>query len=316
MRWRIGVVVAVVLLAASACVIPVEDLGGTWSAATGVNDAGVVAGTSSVSGSSEPHAFKRLPDRTVVDLGPMPGCTGLAVAGINGAGVVVGTAFCPSGQHAVSWDAAGHLTDLGAGAANDINDAGIIVGEGPDGAFVFDPTVGHRVLLPALPGTSASTARGINDAGQVVGWQDAGDFSPFPVRWDLTTGGVVDLSESLDQRWFFPVDINDAGTMVGFASFAADPDDSPSEAVIVPAGSTQVVALGAGAWSVAEALNESDTVVGFGGEANDQPFRWQPDTGPVLLDEGAGSASDVNESGTIVGSVNHRAAFLSFPSTP
>jgi probable HAF family extracellular repeat protein len=102
---------------------------------------------------------------------------------INNSGIVTGHSHDSLGRyHAVYWDAAGAIHDMGllGGAetkAYGINGLGTIVGQffgSPGGAFRWDPLGGYVDLNSliehaAYPGWFISAANGINDNGQIVG---------------------------------------------------------------------------------------------------------------------------------------------------
>jgi probable HAF family extracellular repeat protein len=171
-------------------------LGGSSSAAYGLNDGGQIVGTSTAP-SGAYQAFLR-------DSGGMHnlGLAGSATAayGINASAQVVGTiglnTYTP---HTFLWDSAHGLQDLGTVAgypatgsqARAINRTGQIVGwveernAGGMGVYyssmngyVLDSTTGTVRGLRALPGYVASQATGINDAGQVIG--TCGGFIGMP----------------------------------------------------------------------------------------------------------------------------------------
>jgi uncharacterized membrane protein len=311
MRWQVYVVATVVLLGATACVIPMADLDSARSSAEAINDAGVVVGVARRPDGSW-RAFKRFPDDTAVELATLPDRTWTAVNDINDHGVAVGLAGGgPAGSRAVAWAADGQITDLGPGNALEINDAGLVLISGPTGTEVLDSVTGELVPRPTFGDWGQIRVNGINSRGQVVGTRETAEWDA-PVRWDMTTGEVVDLSTTLSDPTFVPLEINDRGTMIGYANFGRV---DYAELAVVLAGSNQVVTLGTGEDAERESnlagLGETDVVVGW--NADRHPFRWRPDTGLEVLTDVAGGAEDVNESGTIVGHVNGQAAFLGFP---
>lgn len=136
-------------------------LGGTYSSATGINDAGQVVGYSAT-GSGADHAFL-YSSGSMIDLGTLGGSS--VANGINGTGVVVGassgSAFIYSGGTMLNLNS---VTDLSgsnfvslANAAA-INNAGQIVGYGltsggEQHAFLLTPTNLSPVPEPSTYGT-------------------------------------------------------------------------------------------------------------------------------------------------------------------
>lgn len=106
-----------------------------------INASGLVVGQSQVGGKW--HAFRWMPGQAAAeDLGTLGGLESAAM-GVNSAGFIVGWSLTASGaKHAFLWDPnTRRMTDLGVlsgfaeSTANDINDAGVIVGSsGPAGA--------------------------------------------------------------------------------------------------------------------------------------------------------------------------------------
>jgi probable HAF family extracellular repeat protein len=97
-------------------------------------------------------------------LPPVPGLLGISVRSINAQGWVAGFAGFPNTlTHAVVWKPS-------------------------RGAY-------QAIDLGALPGTTISTATGIDDQGRVVGWSTTSNFPPngSPFLW-TESGGMVDLS--------------------------------------------------------------------------------------------------------------------------
>lgn len=211
-------------------------LGGNWSSAYAINNAGQVAGMA-YTATGGLYAF-RWQNGVMTSLGSLSGPSGWSYGyGVNEVGQVVGVSSTTSSSHAYLWDSAHGMTDLGtfadltysASTALGINASGSVVGvaEGYDAdwayvhrAFLWTPTTpngtsGQLANLGALPGDTQSGAHGINDAGQVVGSSESGAF--------LWQGGVVkalaDLLPigsgwNLQQAWA----INNSGQIVGSGS--------------------------------------------------------------------------------------------------
>lgn len=169
-------------------------LGGTSSAAYGINDYNQVVGSASLPDGSQHAALWQ--NGMVVDLGP-------AVAyGINNHSQIVGQA----GFHVVWWNSTGVMQDLGTfggthATATAINNNGQIVGTtyytvsgtswlSGERGFIWDPNAGSS-LLPLYPGDSASRATALNDAGQVVGTAGTIAFGALPNSGHYSAQNIV-----------------------------------------------------------------------------------------------------------------------------
>jgi probable HAF family extracellular repeat protein len=176
--------------------------------------------------------------------------------------------------------------------------------------------------LPPYPGDSASAATAINDRGVAVGIsgdcdQAVGRFSARrAVLWGKNRKPVR-IPDLGGVTWHTPMDINDAGDVVGFSN-PPGPGDPEGEfiahAFLWRNGSASARDLGTlpgDALSEAFAINARGQVVGvsFGGAAGSRAFLWQDgvmsnlndlvDIAPdVLL-----SAQDINDAGEITGRV-------------
>ena len=156
--------------------IDLGTLGGTRSAAFGIDPAGrVVGGSDRATG--EPHAFL-WENGVMTDLN-IPGNASTARS-INATGQVVGTVSRNGVTHGFLWEK-GATIDLGEVLdVDDINAAGQVVGtrevKGMRHAFIWEQGV-----TTDLPGPSA--ALGINDEGQVVGSLVVGRRRGWATLW-------------------------------------------------------------------------------------------------------------------------------------
>jgi probable HAF family extracellular repeat protein len=159
-------------------------LGDTLSNAAGINDSGMVVGTSGncILGPIEAVLWR---DGTPIDLGTLGGAVFNIAFGINNRGQVVGQSDLPGhvAHHAFLWEH-GVMTDLG-----------------------------------TLPGIASSLASSINNQGQVVGFSDDGNGNTVALLWQ--NGTMTDLNTLIPSGfpWFLAeaLGINDLGQIVGFA---------------------------------------------------------------------------------------------------
>ena len=217
------------------------DLNGSYASATGINNSGVISGTSytnyETTGVFQAHGF-RYTNGVMTDLGQV---AGQSVDGysrgeaINAAGEIVGrgsvTIFTGSEKHQIHWDASNNLTqtvgpyDYSAGY--DINTDGTIAGtvknaSGQRRAAIWEN--GAVNVLDMTFGGSFSKFFALNDAGIAVGFaHDADDNKLASISLDGVT--LIDLSTlvndmsgwtSLDQAY----DINGSGQIVGVGTLA------------------------------------------------------------------------------------------------
>ena len=186
-------------------------LGGAYSAAGGLNDAGQVVGSSRVAtGSLTTDAF-------LWENGVM---TGLGITAVQG------TCFRDQRRgsggrrlvrrpplRAPSSGTTACSANLFPGKAADINNAGQVAGawestRGYPVAALWDAAHGVREL-GVLPGGIFSAAYGLNDVGQVVGWSESFDGN-HAFLWD--DGQMIDLGCGV------AADINNAGQIVGWSN--------------------------------------------------------------------------------------------------
>jgi len=200
------------------------DLGTTpgawWSVSAGISPHGtLIAGK----GGWPSQAF--LWDGTMRAIGPSGG----EAAAVNDSGTVAGNYPTPSGYwHAFRWKD-GTITDLvtlgGSGSwAYGVNTDGIVVGSASradgTGRAVYWNSKDIVVDLGSLGGgwNACSSAWGINSKGVIVG-QSCTDSGQHPVRF--REPGVIDDLGTFGGGWGLAQAINDAGVIVGSASFAS-----------------------------------------------------------------------------------------------
>jgi probable HAF family extracellular repeat protein len=260
---------------------------GDHTTANGVNDDGIVVGSTNVSFGSRP-CRKDLPGL------PPPG-------------------NCPmSAVHAVIWKA-GALFDIGtlpgdaASEAFGINKHGAVVGfsSGPNGArgFLWTPTNGMQ-NLGTLPGGEFSKAFGINDKGLVVG-SSGSSTGTRAVLWDPTIG-IQDLGVFPGDTISEALGISNRGVVVGYSRGATG-----THAFLWSSGNgmSNLAALPGGSLTRAVSLNEAGQVVGNSGDARGARAVVWDETGAVrdlntlvVLRPGVTllSAVGINENGQIL----------------
>lgn len=245
------------------------------SFAAGINDSGSQVG-SYFPGVQSSSAFLISADGTLTNLKNLnTGVTshGSQAEAINNAGTIVGSSYTSgnAAEHPASWNATGTVvTDLGTiaggkfGAAFGINASGEIVGTAGASdnslsngkAFVY--TAGHIAALTGVIG--ASDAYAVNNAGQIVGDETiGGNLHAFldinnSARDLGTLGGATSAAYA----------INSLGQVVGYADTAAG-----SDAFLYSGGTmidlnTLLPADSGWVLQVANGINDSGQVTGYG----------------------------------------------------
>ncbi|WP_326566541.1 hypothetical protein VSH64_32380 [Amycolatopsis rhabdoformis] len=301
-------------VATAAPAAPIElapRAGDTYTGVEAMNDRGTVVGE------SYPrdvrilyHPMKWSASGSATALPTLGGQLGHAVA-VNQSDVVVGVADDAAGvSRAVRWAADGSVTQLTASgessSASAIADTGRIVGSYYDGTALH-PLVWERDgtarELPGLPGGGSTSVNEITLDGRfAAGLADDADGRAHLVRWDLSSGGITNLTAAVAY-----------GTITGISRDGAI-TGSVTETV---GGNTvfkrwdlsgHVVTLGgteAPSFGEALGVGENGVVVGlvdpdFGGS---YATRWDSAGHPTSLpsDTRNAKARAINRIGTIVG---------------
>jgi probable HAF family extracellular repeat protein len=296
-------------------------LGGNYSTPTGINDNGVIVGSSTTSG-KEQHGFAWMPANGMVDLGTFgnrsaPGArlrTSVATA-VSNTGEVVGASYvatgAPDSYQAFLWTSSAGMQILGTptvGLLSDataINDVGQVLGNN-GGSEVWTAT-GGWVDIGTLGGGVRPVAN--NNLGQVVGTSSLG-IALFPEHafvW-TSSGGMVDLG-TLGGPSSAAAAVNQSGHVVGWAQTAGAASANNWRAFLwtTAGGMVNLGSLG-GSYSVARDVNELDMVVGTSAVAPGAPavhaFIWTSAAGMRDLGTLGGIDSEayaVSDAGMVVG---------------
>jgi probable HAF family extracellular repeat protein len=194
--------------------------GGEYSSASGINDAGEVAGAANIALSIVPFVWTPTGGLRRIPLLPGDNC-GQAF-GINKYGHVAGYSSGPNGRKAFMWTRSSGVRNLGIlpggdySTACDINDldevAGTSASAAGDRAVLWTKT-GNVRDLGTLPGDKSSEASAINNNGDVVGYS----IGPRGMRAFLWTQAteMQDLGVLPGGNFSRALDINDMGAVVG-----------------------------------------------------------------------------------------------------
>ena len=201
-------------------------LGGDYSAASAINDAGQVVGISNTSKAMVPFIWTPTAGLQRVPLLPGDNC-GQAI-GINKYGHIAGYSSGPTGAKAFLWTRSKAIRNLGvlAGSdhsrARDVNDLDEAVGSSGSSAgerAVLWTKAGNIRDLGTLPGDWASEATAINNASQVVGYSK-GPRGMRAFIWTNETG-MQELGVLPGGASSRALAISDSGEVVGSSGSAS-----------------------------------------------------------------------------------------------
>ena len=248
--------------------VSLGTLGGSVANASGISDAGVVVGFSTLAGGAN-HAF-RYSAGLMTDVGTLGGTVSHANA-VNAGGIIVGNANYTNDIASYAFQfKSGLITSLGAlnsaySEAEAINASATIVGISTisDGVTMhaFSFSNGAMSDLGTLGGPN-SQAYGINSSGTIVGRADYGSATTAHHAFSYSNGNMTDLG-SLAGTSSNAYSINDSGVVVGYS--ATTSGGAVFHAVSYINGTvTDLGSLGGAAMnSRATGINNWGTIVGY-----------------------------------------------------
>jgi probable HAF family extracellular repeat protein len=194
--------------------------GGEYSSASGINDAGEIAGAANMTNSIVPFVWT--PTNGLQRISLLPGDNCGQALGINKYGHVAGYSSGPRGRKAFLWTQNASARNLGVlpggnySSACDINDRDEVAGTSGSAAgdrAVLWTKAGSVRDLGTLPGDTSSEASAINNNGDVVGHSKG----PRGMRAFLWTKarGMKDLGVLPGGNSSRALGINDMGVVVG-----------------------------------------------------------------------------------------------------
>lgn len=289
------------------------SLGGTPNRANSINDLSWATGYSSLEGNVARHAMLWAYGQQL-DLGTLGGHNSSVTWPVkNDLGLIVGISQT--------------------GAPDPLNEewscSGFFSGPHATGQICrgFAWAWGVMKPMPTLSGGNNSFATGANNLGQVVGWAENGVRDPTctgaqklqfrAVVWDPLRNRLQELARYRDDTSSAATAINDRGQVVGISGICDQAIGRlTAKHIVLWEGGTVISLgdLGGTAWNTAMAINRQGDVVGFAGEAGDDPFNpnprfnawvWTRSGGIRLLRRLPGhvsaQANGINSRGQIVG---------------
>lgn len=255
-------------------------LGGSFSIANGLNNAGTVVGFSAAVSDVEFHAFSSA-GAGLVDLNTLGGSFSAAVA-VSDSGYITGDSNLRTDDsvfHAFLIRPDGAILDLGtlggtSSSAYGVNNSGWVVGSSSVAdnsslhAFLHN---GTTMLDLGTLGGATSVAVDINDAGQVTG--DSTTAAEQNRAFLYTGGAMVNLG-TLGGTYSTAVALNDSGMVIGNSTTT---DDAETHAFVYRNGAMLDLGSLGGGSSSARAINNRGQVVGSSANANAQTraFVWE-----------------------------------------
>jgi probable HAF family extracellular repeat protein len=198
-------------------------------------------------------------------------------------------------------------------------------------AVLWEPKAGGMQALPPLSGDAASAATGINNRGQVVGisgscYVAVGDSSArAAVLWE--NGVPRELPNLGGTRWHTPMDINEAGHVVGFGSIGDDDAGNARLRAFLWTGGSTVSQIGPlkndDTLAQAYGINTRGQAVGRScGAGGCRAFLYDKggihDLNNLMATNGAvlELARHINDAGVITGNLVHEGRVKMFIATP
>jgi probable HAF family extracellular repeat protein len=278
-------------------------VGGNYSKARGVNDAGQVVGMAHNSANDDRPVLWE--NGLVFDVGVVSGDDEGDAFAINNAGQIAGYSW--NANYNAFLDDGGVKTNISSllsydAQAEDVNEEGDVVGFTLNGdSFLYSE--GSVTDIGVDIGGVYNWAYAINNSGQIVGfWENAGGDQFAFVYSDGTKTDLGGLGGNHQAA-----DINDDGDIVGYATVSGD---QRPVLWLASGGAQDLGLLSGGLWGHARAINNAGRIVGWSEASGGLRHAFVYENGTMtdlndLLPPGSGweleQAEDINEVGQIVG---------------